>query len=128
MIQRDRACAAILRGGQILMVLEGLSWTLPGGGLEAGETPEQAACREVLEECGLAVKILRLLFERDDFVGHESTFLAEIIGDENYLRGSDPEHPLDEVWMETVRWQPLAEMQADPQVQQVLIALQAGNG
>ena len=34
---------------------------VPGGGIETGETPEDAAVREVLEETGLDVRILREL-------------------------------------------------------------------
>ena len=36
-------------------------WELPGGKLEFGEDPETALLREVREECGLEVKIIRLL-------------------------------------------------------------------
>lgn len=34
-------------------------WVLPGGGIDPGETPEEAALREVWEETGLQVSILR---------------------------------------------------------------------
>ena len=36
-------------------------WTLPGGYMESGETPQQGAAREALEEAGVKVKIGPLL-------------------------------------------------------------------
>lgn len=36
-------------------------WTLPGGGLDFGEHPEAGCIREVFEETGLTVKLMRLL-------------------------------------------------------------------
>lgn len=34
-------------------------WVLPGGGIDPGETPEEAVIREVFEETGLQVEIAR---------------------------------------------------------------------
>jgi ADP-ribose pyrophosphatase YjhB (NUDIX family) len=36
-------------------------WVLPGGGIDAGEWPEQAVVREILEESGFTVKAQRLV-------------------------------------------------------------------
>ncbi|WP_089105495.1 NUDIX hydrolase [Streptomyces hyaluromycini] len=61
--------AVILDGGRLLLIRrsnpEGdLLWALPGGTVETGETAEQAAVRETLEETGLTVKAARVLGER----------------------------------------------------------------
>jgi 8-oxo-dGTP diphosphatase len=63
------AAAVIVHDGRVLMirrrVAEGdLSWQFPAGGIEAGESPEQAAVRETAEETGLTVEAVKLLGER----------------------------------------------------------------
>jgi ADP-ribose pyrophosphatase YjhB (NUDIX family) len=62
--------AAIFRDGRVLIVrrsrppAHGL-YTLPGGGVELGETLEQAIIREVREETGLAIAPLALVDFRE---------------------------------------------------------------
>ncbi len=62
--------AAIFRDGRVLIVrrarppAHGL-YTLPGGGVELGETLEQAIIREVREETGLAIIPLALVGFRE---------------------------------------------------------------
>jgi 8-oxo-dGTP diphosphatase len=67
--------AAIFRGGRVLIVRRaappgiGLH-TLPGGGVELGETLEQAVIREVREETGLDIEPLGL-------AGHRSVIVRD---------------------------------------------------
>jgi len=60
----DIAAAIIWRGPRLLIArrpekgLLGGLWEFPGGKMEAGETPQEAARREVREELGMNVEIL----------------------------------------------------------------------
>jgi 8-oxo-dGTP diphosphatase len=56
------ASACVWREGKVLLVLrpEGV-WAFPGGRVEASETPEQAAHRELLEETGISADLRTLV-------------------------------------------------------------------
>lgn len=81
------AGALVVDGGRALFVREGDTWLLPGGRLEAGESPEEGAIREVEEETGIDVEIVGLgAIAEQTFVHQETgairqfafaTFLAE---------------------------------------------------
>ena len=54
---RNSARSIIIRDGKIAMLRSEKTgcYEVPGGGIEAGETPEEAMARETLEEAGLIV-------------------------------------------------------------------------
>lgn len=49
-------------------------WGFPGGGIDKGETPKQAAVRECQEEIGVVPVNLRMLSKNDQFI----TFVGEL--------------------------------------------------
>lgn len=81
---KRRATVIFRRDDQILFVRKRKSkWNLPGGRVEADETPLQAALREMAEETGMALEQLEYVSEYvEDRVIHylfESRLLSEQI-------------------------------------------------
>jgi len=62
--------AVVIRNGSVLLVKRGQApsdgkWAIPGGSVELGETLQQAAEREILEETGLRIRAGRPVYTFD---------------------------------------------------------------
>ncbi len=53
----------ILLNKEYRYVIDGYSWEIPGGGIDEGETPEEAAVRELEEETGVKISEVEKLGE-----------------------------------------------------------------
>ena len=115
-MKRDRSQTMVIRGNRILLVEHQLFgrdfFNLPGGGIEENETPEQAALRELEEECQVKGTLVRPLTVeyKPDLESRVFTFLVEIPEDAVAKAGIDPELPADEQSIIGVKWMRLDEI------------------
>jgi 8-oxo-dGTP diphosphatase len=123
--QRLAAKALIRRGDQILLTrlsaraVEAGRWTLPGGGVDHGESPETALVREVEEEAGLSPLVKTLIGVHDshltgnapngrleDFHAVNLVYEADVPGDQ------DPVVREQDGTTDAVQWVTIADVMA----------------
>lgn len=113
---RNRSMALVVRDDRILMIqtfrFNRYIWELPGGGIEPGETPEEAAIRELKEESGLRGVISRPLNTIHCKNGSiEYVFLVDVSEEQEAIVGKDPEIPEGgEQAIKRVGWKKLDEL------------------
>lgn len=115
-MRRDRVQSMVVREDKILLVKHNMNgrefYCLPGGGIENGETPEEAAIRELKEESMVDGKIIRKLSVqfKPENRGEVHTYLVEI--DENDVPepGTDPEFSAEEQTITGVAWLSLEQL------------------
>jgi 8-oxo-dGTP pyrophosphatase MutT (NUDIX family) len=81
---RIRACGLVFRDGKVLLQrkVQDAVWALPGGRVEAGETPQAALAREFIEELGWKVTVGPLRWALENCFTHEG---VEVRQDELYF-------------------------------------------
>lgn len=136
--QRVAAYAVIVRAGDVLLsrlapsISEAELWTLPGGGIEFGEHPDEAVVREVYEETGLPCQLGRPLWigsaHRVVEIQSDPTELHSVrIVYDAWVAADAPEPRVLELDGSTIdaRWVPVADVESGtvatvPMVQEVL--------
>ncbi|MGN7386355.1 NUDIX hydrolase [Sporosarcina sp. SAFN-015] len=82
---RDRGSAVIIEGDKIVLIKRNRDgeeyYVFPGGGIEKGESPEQATIREAFEELGVRIDVIKCL-GTVEFKGKQHYFISKIVGGE----------------------------------------------
>ena len=110
----DRSVVFVIRNKRILMeklYYNGREfYSIPGGGIEDGETPEQTAIRELKEECGLDGIIVKKLAEVYNKENTENSFFVKVSDNQQAVLGFDPEEDADNQPIKDVLWMKLDEI------------------
>lgn len=97
MVMRQAARAVVINDGRLLVIHRNKYgkeyYTLPGGGIEPGESPEQAVLRELDEETGVNAILDRMVFIEDPGkpFGPQYVFLCQYQDGEPRLRHDSEE-------------------------------------
>ena len=115
-MERVRVAGIIfINGGVALMHRTGVLkrkdyqeyYTFPGGGLEEGETPEEGTIREIKEEFGIDVKVIKKLYEMNSekFKQKEIFYLCEYVSGK-FGTGDGPEFSNDPKYIDSGKYLP----------------------
>ncbi|MGE1125894.1 NUDIX hydrolase [Bacillus wiedmannii] len=110
---RNRGGAIIVQEGKIALIKrirEGETYyVFPGGGIEEGETAEEATKREIYEELGVHIKVEHLI-AKVEYKGTEYYFNAHII-DGVFGSGKAEEFKLKDRGSYIPLWLPMYELE-----------------
>lgn len=82
-MMRYRGSAVLIENKKVALIKRikngVIYYVFPGGGIEQGETPEEATKREAYEELGVNINVKNCIAEID-FSGKQYFFLGDIVG------------------------------------------------
>ncbi|MGE7880423.1 NUDIX hydrolase [Bacillus sp. NPDC094077] len=110
---RNRGAAIIVQDGKIALIKrvreDEIYFVFPGGGIEEGETPEEATKREVYEELGVQIEVKRLI-TKVKYKGTEYYYDAHIT-DEVFGSGKGEEFKQKDRGSYIPLWMPINELE-----------------
>lgn len=110
--------AIICKGGRFFATQRGYGpwkdwWELPGGKIEADETPQEALAREIREELSTEINIGKLLhsveYDYPEFHLTMHCFMCTLKGDAPHLNEHEAACWLDKDTIHSVKWLPADE-------------------
>jgi len=103
-------------------------WILPGGGIESGESPEEAVIREVFEETGFSCPVvIGEAWRRDSYVEARMTHLKQryfFVRAEHFEPSPSDLSEQEMEWVREYRWWSVRDLQVEePNVEPERIAV-----
>jgi ADP-ribose pyrophosphatase YjhB (NUDIX family) len=93
--KRHTARGIVVRDGQILLMERWRPsmhyFSIPGGGIEPGEMPDETVVREIQEETNVIVTVKRQVLEMHDGKHIHRIYLCEYVSGEPHLPADAPE-------------------------------------
>ncbi|MGR3774435.1 NUDIX hydrolase [Bacillus paramycoides] len=111
-MRRNRGAAIIIQEGKIALIKRvresEMYFVFPGGGIEEGETPEEATKREVYEELGIHIQVKNLI-AKVEYKGTEYYYDAYVTGGV-FGSGNGEEFELKDRGSYIPVWMPIKEL------------------